>query len=143
MHAGAGKDKGVRRDALRVWCEPVPHDEREPPFRLRNLQWAAAQQCRLFPDATVTVGGEEFKVHRTILSAQSMYFERLFSSCMLGGVSYPIFHVHDFLLFRCICPDCICPRCVQGPKRGCSFVLKAHCMCLSAAHLDTRLPSVD
>ena len=121
MHAGLRQDKGLRRDALRVRCEPVPHDEREPPFWLRNLQWAAAQKCRLFPDATLTVGGEEFKVHRTILSAQSMYFERLFNSCMLEGVSYPIFHVLETSLSRSVCT-----RRIQGSKGVSCMPRKAH-----------------
>ncbi|KAL3138568.1 Ectoderm-neural cortex protein 1 [Trebouxia sp. C0010 RCD-2024] len=70
---------------LRIWCDPLPDDVEMPTFRLRNCQWASAQLCRLFPDATVTAGGVNFPVHRSILSAHSTFFERLFSSCMQEG----------------------------------------------------------
>ena len=92
-HAGKGPGEdgerwGLRNNVERIWCDPQPDDVEGPNYRLHNCQWAATQLCRLFPDATVTVEGVDFPVHRSILSAHSMFFERLFSSCMQEGASH-------------------------------------------------------
>ena len=54
---------------------------------LRNFQPVSAPQRQLFPDATVSVGGKDFLVHRNVLSAASPYFRCMFSSEMLEGKS--------------------------------------------------------
>ncbi len=91
-HAGKGPGEdgegwGLRSNVERIWCDPQPDDGEGPNYRLHNCQWAATQLCRLFPDANVTVEGVEFPVHRSILSAHSMFFECLFSSGMQEGAS--------------------------------------------------------
>ena len=40
---------------------------------------------RLFTDATVTVAGQDFQVHKHVLADASPVFERMFSSDMLEG----------------------------------------------------------
>lgn len=96
---GEGESK-VKNDVFCIWCIPLPDDSRGKTFRLRNCQWAAAKRCHLFPDAIVVVGGVEFPVHRSIMSAHSMFFERLFSSCMQEGASQLDLHsLHSSLLF--------------------------------------------
>ncbi|DBA96778.1 TPA: hypothetical protein ACH3X3_012947 [Trebouxia sp. C0006] len=53
---------------------------------LKNHRPALPQHRQLFTDAIVTVGAEDFQVHRGILSAASPYFHFLFSSRMQEGV---------------------------------------------------------
>ncbi len=52
---------------------------------LKNHRPALPQHRQLFTDAIVTVGAEDFQVHRGILSAASPYFHFLFSSRMQEG----------------------------------------------------------
>ncbi|KAL3155425.1 hypothetical protein ABBQ38_010982 [Trebouxia sp. C0009 RCD-2024] len=82
---GGKRGEEMLADVQRVWFEPATYDECMPPFKLRNCQSAGAQQSRLFPDATITVGREQFGVHRNVLSDHSLYFQRLFSSSMQEG----------------------------------------------------------
>ncbi|KAL3155424.1 BTB And C-terminal Kelch [Trebouxia sp. C0009 RCD-2024] len=84
---GGERDDEVLDSVQRVWCEPATHDERRPPFRLRNCRWGGTPLCHLFPDATITAGGAEFPVHRSILSHQSAYFHEQFTSRMQEGRS--------------------------------------------------------
>ncbi len=51
---------------------------------LKNHEVPAASQ-HLFTDATVTVHGQEFQVHKHVLASTSPVFERMFSSEMLEG----------------------------------------------------------
>ena len=149
----AGKrGKEMLADVVRVLgsfrqCEPASHEEPMPPFQLHNCQYGGAQQSRLLPDATITVGTEQFHVHRNVLADQSTYFHRLFSSCMKEGapdpcrVCAPLVHklwffiqnsLHSFHIAHCE----ICSQCV-------AIVLDCHvAFLLGSKHLSNSLESL-
>ncbi len=71
---------------IRAQPKPILHSPRWSTTEwLTNVQTGNAALCNLFTDATITVGDQDFQVHRAVLAAASPYFECMFRSGMQEG----------------------------------------------------------
>ncbi len=83
MHGNCNWQKVL---CIRAQSKLVPHHPRWSTTELlTNLQTGNAALCNLFTDATITVGDQDFQVHRAVLAAASPYFECMFRSEMQEG----------------------------------------------------------
>lgn len=114
LFSGQNDDEAVSQ-AMSIASHPQTF-RRTSDSHLNNFQPMPASQRQLFPDATVTVGGKDFLVHRNVLAAASPYFHCMFSSEMLEGesclhLSSPVYstlsctsiHLHVQLLTLHLC----------------------------------------